>query len=107
MMEKYPSIEVATKDGLKRFEANVFVDSTGDGDLAYFSGAVTEKGRSEDGLSQPMTLNFRMANVDLERLPSIEEITKEYIKAKKDGIISCPREDILYFLYHSTWSCAL
>ncbi len=94
---KVSSIEVATKDGLKRFEANVFVDSTGDGDLAYFSGAVTEKGRSEDGLSQPMTLNFRMANVDLERLPSIEEITKEYIKAKKDGIISCPREDILYF----------
>lgn len=91
------SIDIATKDGLKRLEANIFVDSTGDGDLAYLAGAIIEKGRKEDGLAQPMTLNFRMANVDIEGMPSREEITREYIKAKEEGIISCPREDILYF----------
>lgn len=94
---KITSIDIATKDGLKRLEASVFVDSTGDGDLAYFAGAIIEKGRREDGLAQPMTLNFRMANVDIKRMPSREEITKEYIKAKEEGIISCPREDVLYF----------
>lgn len=91
------SISIATKDGLKELTAKVFIDSTGDGDLAYFAGATFEKGRSEDGLAQPMTLNFRMANVDIDRMPIGQEITKAYIKAKADGIIQCPREDILYF----------
>lgn len=91
------SIDVATKDGLKRFEAKVFVDSTGDGDLAYFAGAETEKGREEDGFAQPMTLNFRMAGVDIDRMPPREEMTAAYIRAKQDGVISCPREDMLFF----------
>lgn len=91
------SIDVATKDGLKQLEAKVFIDSTGDGDLAYFAGAETEKGREEDGFAQPMTLNFRMAGVDLDRMPSRAEMTAAYVKAKQEGTISCPREDILLF----------
>ncbi len=94
---KITSIDVATKDGLKTLEATVFIDSTGDGDLAFFAGAKTEKGRDEDGLAQPMTLNFRMADVDIERIPSRSEITAAYVQAKADGRITCPREDILYF----------
>lgn len=91
------SIEVATKDGLKTFTAKVFVDSTGDADLSFFAGAETEKGREEDGLAQPMTLNFRMAGVDIEAMPSRREMTEAYIKAKEAGRIRCPREDILFF----------
>ncbi|NMB45043.1 MAG: FAD-dependent oxidoreductase [Firmicutes bacterium] len=94
---KIQSITIATKDGLKELSAKVFVDSTGDGDLSYFAGALIEKGRKEDGLAQPMTLNFRMANVDIERIPAKREMTDAYVKAKAEGIIQCPREDILYF----------
>ena len=91
------AIQVATKDGLKNFTAQIFVDSTGDGDLAFFSGTPTEKGRKEDGLAQPMTLNFRMADVDIERMPTRQEMTAAYVAAKGRGEIQCPREDILIF----------
>ncbi len=91
------SISVATKDGLKTLQAKIFIDSTGDGDIAFFAGADIEKGRSEDGLTQPMTLNFRMAGVDIQRLPSRAEITAKYVEAKEREEIQCPRENILYF----------
>lgn len=91
------NISVATKDGLKEFNANIFIDSTGDGDLAFFADALIEKGRISDNLTQPMTLNFRMAEVDIEKMPSRKELTSLYVKAKEEGIIECPREDILYF----------
>lgn len=94
---KIQSIRIATKAGLKELTAKVYVDSTGDGDLAYFSGAAVEKGRDEDGFAQPMTLNFRMANVDIDRMPSREAMTEAYVAAKGAGVIQCPREDILYF----------
>ncbi len=94
---KIQSVRIATKAGIKELSAKVYVDSTGDGDLAYFAGATIEKGREEDGFAQPMTLNFRMANVDIDRIPSMEEMTKTYIAAKAAGVIQCPREDILYF----------
>lgn len=94
---KISAIQVATKDGLKTLTASVFVDSTGDGDLAYFAGARVEKGRKEDGLAQPMTLNFRMANVDIENMPTRDEMTSAYVGAKERGEIQCPREDILIF----------
>lgn len=91
------SIQVATKSGLMTLEAPMFVDSTGDADLATFAGAQIEKGRPEDGLSQPMTLNFRMARVDPTRLPTRQEITDRYIAAKERNELQCPRENVLWF----------
>ncbi|MNI21660.1 FAD dependent oxidoreductase [compost metagenome] len=73
------------------------MDATGDADLAALAGAMVEKGRAVDSLSQPMTLNFRMANVDMERLQTREEITALYKEAKKRGEIDCPRENVLWF----------
>jgi ribulose 1,5-bisphosphate synthetase/thiazole synthase len=91
------SVEIATKSGILSLEASIFIDSTGDADLAAFAGAEIEKGRPEDGLSQPMTLNFRMARVDRERVPSRQEITDLYIAAKERDELQCPRENVLWF----------
>ncbi len=91
------SVRVATKDGMKTLKAKQFIDSTGDGDLAYLAGAPTEKGRQQDGLAQPMTLCFRMAEVDIDAMPPRKEISEAYVQAKAAGEIQCPREDILYF----------
>lgn len=91
------SIIVANKAGLETYRATIFVDTTGDADLSAMAGAEVQSGRAEDGLSQPMTLNFRMANVDLERLPSKEEINTKFRAAKERGEINCPREDVLWF----------
>ena len=94
---KIKNIRVATKDGLKTFTAKMYVDSTGDGDLAYFAGVPTKKGRDEDGHCQPMTMNFRMANVDQSKRPPVQEMTRLYVEAKKAGKIKCPRENVLIF----------
>ncbi|PYI56272.1 FAD-dependent oxidoreductase [Paenibacillus flagellatus] len=90
-------VRFANKAGLVDFRASVYVDTTGDADLAGLAGAIVEKGRAVDSLSQPMTLNFRMANVDMDRLPTRQDITEKYIEAKRRGDIDCPRENVLWF----------
>lgn len=56
-------ILAATKEGLRALEAQVVIDATGDGDVAVFAGCDYEKGR-EDGLMQPVTLEYTLDNVD-------------------------------------------
>ena len=57
---------VMTKEGMRIIEGKVTVDATGDGDVAHFAGAPVEKGR-EDGLMQPVTLEFTLEGVDESR----------------------------------------
>lgn len=58
------SIVVCNKAGLTRVQANVFVDASGDGDLAARAGAPFQRGREKDEAVQPMTMNLKLANVD-------------------------------------------
>ncbi|WJH33449.1 FAD-dependent oxidoreductase [Paenibacillus sp. CC-CFT747] len=90
-------VRLANKAGLMDFRAQVYVDATGDADLAALAGALVEKGRAVDSLSQPMTLNFRMAQVDVDRMPDRKGITDRYLEAKRQGRIQCPRENVLWF----------
>lgn len=54
---------VCGKEGAYVLNAKVVIDATGDGDVAFFSGAQIEKGR-EDGLMQPVSHEFLINNVD-------------------------------------------
>ncbi|MBN1937074.1 MAG: FAD-dependent oxidoreductase [Anaerolineae bacterium] len=87
------------KSGRLDVRGTVFVDSTGDGDLAALAGAPCEKGRKQDGFCQPMTLCFRIGGVAGE--PTLaqlrRELTEIYLTAKAAGEVSNPREDILIF----------
>lgn len=69
---------LATKEGLRLMEAKVVIDATGDGDVAAFAGCDFEKGR-EDGLMQPVTLEYTLDNVDEEQgvlcIGDIDEVT--------------------------------
>jgi len=85
------------KGGLRPVAASVFVDATGDADLAYFAGAPFQQGRDEDGFCQPMTTNFRMAGVEEDRMPSRQEINALYDAAKDAGEVENPRENVLFF----------
>ena len=98
------SIHVATKAGEMVLEADFFVDATGDGDLMAFAGCEMQLGRESDGLCQPMTTCFRIANIHRDIIgpegrkalrPILDEV---YNKGKADGTITCPRENILLFL---------
>jgi len=94
---KVESLIVANKAGLVELKAQLFVDTTGDADLAAMAGANVEKGRSVDSLMQPMTLNFRMGGVNVDRMPERAEISRRYVEAKARGEIDCPRENVLWF----------
>lgn len=61
------AILVANKAGLCAYRARVYVDCTGDGDLAAWAGAPFEKGDASNGL-QPATHCFMIGNVDEEAL---------------------------------------
>lgn len=95
---KITSVTAATKAGKLRFEADYFIDATGDADLSNLSGCSVRLGREKDNLCQPMTLCFRAANVDKEKYhlnsSAVNALYKEY---QKNGKIKNPREDILIF----------
>ncbi|NPV70497.1 MAG: FAD-dependent oxidoreductase [Firmicutes bacterium] len=90
------AVRVAHPGGVFDIRGEVFVDATGNGELAAMAGAPWEMGRSQDGLCQALTLIFRMSNVDAPRV-------KEYMKAhpeefhhttdleilEKTGFLSC------------------
>jgi hypothetical protein len=60
-----------SKSGREAFSARVFIDATGDADIAVFAGAPVKTGRSEDGALQPMSLLFRLGGVDTDALGDI------------------------------------
>ncbi len=60
---KITGIILATNEGNFALTAKVFIDATGDGILATLAGAEVAKGR-EDGLMQPVTLEFTIDGVD-------------------------------------------
>ena len=78
------------------FSAKYFVDATGNAELAMLCGCPYRIGRPQDGLCQPMTLCFRLANVDVSKL-NRQEINFKYNEFKAAGKIKNPREDVLIF----------
>lgn len=61
------SLVVHNKGGLQALNASVFIDATGDADVAAGAG-VPCHGGDEDGLHQAMSLRFTLAGVDTARL---------------------------------------
>lgn len=56
-------LSVVNKQGITEIAGDVFVDATGDGDLAFYAGAPWEKGRKKDGKMQAVTMVFRLGGV--------------------------------------------
>lgn len=75
------SICVANKNGLTEFKAKCFIDTTGDGDVAKFSGAEYHQGRESDGLCQAMSLLFKLGSVDVEKATAL---------FSENPIVACP-----------------
>jgi hypothetical protein len=81
---------------LAAIRGKVFVDSTGDADLAARAKCHFEFG-NEDGWCQPMTLCFKLDHVDRAQMPPWSEVQRLYTEAKANGEIDCPRENLLVF----------
>ena len=92
------TITVANKSGNIELAADYFVDASGDGDLCVMCGCPYQLGREKDNLCQPMTLCFRVANVDLEKFKqSRKTINPLYNEMQRLGKIKNIREDVLIF----------
>jgi glycine/D-amino acid oxidase-like deaminating enzyme len=96
-----------TKSGPLALRAQVIVDCTGDGDVAVQAGAPSEVGRA-DGLVQPMTLMFRIAEFQRAAFESyvkgnprqwrgVHGLWDLVREATQAGELALPREDILFF----------
>ncbi len=97
---KIRSISLVSKSGIMKFEGKVFIDCTGDADLCAMAELPTRLGRPEDNLCQPMTLCFRVANIDKAAFfGAREEIQRLYKEWQADGRITNPRENVLMFDY--------
>lgn len=92
------SASFATKGGEIQVEADYFIDATGDAQLAFLAGCPTVLGREGDHLCQPMTLCFRLGNVDVDKFfESKERLNEAYKKALDAGELINPRENVLVF----------
>ena len=93
---KIESVTVATRDGEEDIFADYFIDATGDAQLAFLADCPVTLGREPDHLCQPMTLCFRLGNVDVEKfMASKPRYTEAHRKALEEGKLSNPRENVL------------
>lgn len=118
---KIESIIVATKSGSITLKSEIFIDATGDGDLAAWSGVEFLLGRDQDNLCQPVTMNFKVSGVDIDKIKaaaikdpqdfpntdvnlfdksprlSMGGFEKLFKKGREDGEITFSREYMLFF----------
>jgi len=87
-------VVVATKAGLRRIRASVFVDASGDADVCHHAGFGYEVAGSIDP-AQTLTTTFRMANVDHEARSSIgkDELHTLMAEAAESGEYDLPRRE--------------
>lgn len=97
------NIVLHSKSGLTAAKANIYIDSTGDGDCAALAGAPFKMGGESSQHVQPMTLCFKLKldpklNASMEDIYKIKKVMdKKFQQAQKEGTISNPRQDILLF----------
>ena len=112
---KITGLVLHSKSGLSVATADIYIDSTGDGDLAALAGVPFEMGGETSDAVQPMTMCFKL-RLCAEDLSYIAELSPEkpaihfaktaevftqiqdaYLAAKADGRIDCPRQNVLMF----------
>jgi len=98
-------VTLRNKSGSMALRAKMFVDATGDGDIAHMAGAPWEQGNRE-GRVQPMTMKFRMRGVDVEEIKAYmkrhpEEFYERSLIAELDRI---PLTGVMGF--YSIWKRA-
>ncbi|MBR4665584.1 MAG: FAD-dependent oxidoreductase [Lentisphaeria bacterium] len=78
------AVIIESKSGRQAVTGKIFIDGTGDADLAEFSGAPYNKGRKADGLVQSMGTRFRIGGVR----PRTEEEIERSNAIVRDAIAS-------------------
>ncbi len=92
-------VVIQSKEGRHAVTGKIFVDSSGDGDVSALAGVPYELGRAGDHALQPMTMIFKLDNVETERaqayLATDHNCMRAWQAAKARGEVTVPREDVL------------
>ena len=90
-------IIIANKSGIQVVRARVFVDCTGDLDVAAKAGARFVQGRQRDKRTQPMTMMFRIGNVDTKAVREYMVRNRDMLQiaVDDDEIRTCPAVTVL------------
>ena len=92
------SVSVSNVSGITKYYADYFIDATGDANLCHICGFPYRLGREPDNATQPMTLSFRMSNVNRDLFEKTkDQINPLYKQYQSQGKIKNPREDVLIF----------
>lgn len=98
------ALEIQSKSGVEYIYGNQFIDCSGDADLAAMAGVDFEVGRPEDGLTQAMTVSFRMANVDKSAMQATGHLRKArhlvepyFQQALAEGSLHYPYRPFIHF----------
>ena len=97
---KIQAVIIQTKQGPKAVQADVVIDCTGDGDVAFSAGVPYDQGRATDGLCQPGTVSFRLAGADTALLlaggDQLKAVGQRFHDEYRAGItgLSCKRQDL-------------
>jgi len=75
------AVIIQNKSGRRAVKPRIVIDCTGDADVAYRAGVPCEKGRPQDGATQPMTLMFQIGGVDF---PRVHRFRQQEYAAKYD-----------------------
>lgn len=105
--EDIDSVVVSMKQGLAVIKAKVYIDCTGDADVACFAGAPTTLGDEQSGEMQPTTLFFEVGGIDRNKFVGELEAKKDQLgvpgkncwswyieEAKKNGDWHLDRNEI-------------
>lgn len=77
--------------------AKVYIDCTGDGDVAYLAGCSYEMGQEGTHVLQPPTVMFTLENVDQEKLFAYVDEHPEELRYNRPGIFEDERYSPDYF----------
>ncbi len=94
---KIECLTISNKAGLSEVNAKVYIDATGDGDLSAWAGVEFTKGRETDGACQPMTMNMKLSNVNIEAVKAfVKENPEEFpfLKGNTKIVDKAPRLSI-------------
>jgi hypothetical protein len=102
--DRIEALVLQTKSGRVAVTADVFIDASGDGDVAALGGVPWEKGRTSDGKVQAPSLVFRVSQIDraafiegAQRLGTHRELLAEHPVARRKLLARLADEQVITF----------
>ena len=92
-------VVIQSKEGRHVVTGQVFIDSSGDGDVCALAGVPFELGREGDHAMQPISMIFKLDGVDTPRaeayIATDKNCERAWTAAKDRGEVTVPRDDLL------------